>query len=131
MPTRSAAPCRASRSSPSCASVRRSCATPSRRLPDLKLLITTGARNKSIDLKAAAERGITVACTGAFGNPTIGITFGLILELTRRIGFENARMKAGAPWQVTIGHDIQGMTSASSASAIWGGAPPTSPRRSA
>ncbi|HEY4919299.1 MAG TPA: D-2-hydroxyacid dehydrogenase family protein, partial [Xanthobacteraceae bacterium] len=63
-----------------------------------------------IDLKAAAERGITVACTGAFGNPTIGITFGLILELTRRIGFENARMKAGAPWQVTIGHDIQGMT---------------------
>jgi D-3-phosphoglycerate dehydrogenase len=79
-------------------------------LPDLKLLITTGARNKSIDLKAAAERGITVACTGAFGNPTVGITFGLILELTRRIGFENARMKAGAPWQVTIGHDIQGMT---------------------
>jgi D-3-phosphoglycerate dehydrogenase len=79
-------------------------------LPDLKLLITTGGRNKSIDLAAAAERGITVACTGAFGNPTIGITFGLILELTRRIGFENARMKAGAPWQVTIGHDIQGMT---------------------
>jgi phosphoglycerate dehydrogenase-like enzyme len=78
-------------------------------LPDLKLLVTTGARNKSIDLKAAAERGITVACTGAFGNPTTGITFGLILELTRRIGFENARMKAGAPWQVTIGHDIQGM----------------------
>jgi D-3-phosphoglycerate dehydrogenase len=79
-------------------------------LPDLKLLITTGARNKSIDVAAAAERGITVACTGAFGNPTVGITFGLILELTRRIGFENARMKAGAPWQVTLGHDIQGMT---------------------
>ncbi len=79
-------------------------------LPDLKLLITTGARNKSIDVAAATERGITVACTGAFGNPTIGITFGLILELTRRIGFENARMKAGAPWQVTLGHDIQAMT---------------------
>jgi len=79
-------------------------------LPDLKLIITTGARNKSIDLEAAAERGITVAGTGSFGNPTTGITFGLILELTRRIGFENARMKAGAPWQVTIGHDIQGMT---------------------
>ena len=79
-------------------------------LPDLRLLITTGARNKSIDLAAAAERGITVAGTGTFGNPTAGITFGLILELTRRIGFENARMKAGAPWQVTIGHDIQGMT---------------------
>ena len=79
-------------------------------LPDLKLLITTGAGNKSIDLAAAAERGITVCGTGTFGNPTTGIAFGLILELTRRIGFENARMKAGAPWQVTVGHDIEGMT---------------------
>jgi D-3-phosphoglycerate dehydrogenase len=79
-------------------------------LPDLKLLITTGAGNKSIDLAAAAERGITVCGTGTFGNPTTGIAFGLILELTRRIGFENARMKAGAPWQVTIGYDIEGMT---------------------
>src|SRR5882762_10791438 len=79
-------------------------------LPDLKLLITTGADNKSIDLAAAAERGVTVAGTGTFGNPTTGIAFGLILELTRRIGFENARMKAGAPWQVTVGHDIEGMT---------------------
>jgi phosphoglycerate dehydrogenase-like enzyme len=79
-------------------------------LPDLKLLITTGASNKSIDLAAAAERGIKVAGTGSFGNPTTGITFGLILELTRRIGFENARMKAGAPWQVTVGQDIEGLT---------------------
>jgi phosphoglycerate dehydrogenase-like enzyme len=79
-------------------------------LPDLKLLITTGAANKSIDVAAATERGIAVAGTGTFGNPTTGVTFGLILELTRRIGFENARMKAGAPWQVTIGQDIEGMT---------------------
>jgi len=79
-------------------------------LPDLKLLITTGASNKSIDVAAATERGIAVAGTGTFGNPTTGVTFGLILELTRRIGFENARMKAGAPWQVTIGQDIEGMT---------------------
>ena len=79
-------------------------------LPDLKLLITTGARNNSFDLKAAAERGITVCGTGTFGNPTVGIVFGLILELTRRIGFENARLKAGAPWQVTIGQDLEGLT---------------------
>jgi len=79
-------------------------------LPDLKLLITTGASNKSIDLAACAERGIKVGSTGSFGNPTTGIAFGLILELTRRIGFENARMKAGAPWQVTVGNDIEGMT---------------------
>ncbi|HKA76030.1 MAG TPA: D-2-hydroxyacid dehydrogenase family protein [Pseudolabrys sp.] len=79
-------------------------------LPDLKLLITTGARNNSFDVKACAERGITVCGTGALGSPTTGIAFGLMLELTRRIGFENARLKAGAPWQVTVGRDLEGLT---------------------
>jgi len=79
-------------------------------LPNLKLLITTGARNASIDMAAAAERGITVCGTGAFGNPTTGITFGLILELTRRIGYEHARLKSGELWQVTLGPDIEGRT---------------------
>ncbi|HXD43758.1 MAG TPA: D-2-hydroxyacid dehydrogenase family protein [Pseudolabrys sp.] len=79
-------------------------------LPDLKLLITTGGRNNSFDLKAAAERGVTVCGTGGFGSPTTGIVFGLLLELTRRIGFENARLKAGQPWQVTIGPDLEGLT---------------------
>ena len=79
-------------------------------LPDLKLLITTGARNASFDVKAANERGIIVCGTGGAGSPTTGITFGLMLELTRRIGFENARLKGGAPWQVTLGRDLDGMT---------------------
>jgi phosphoglycerate dehydrogenase-like enzyme len=79
-------------------------------LPDLKLLITTGARNASIDLKACAERGITVCGTGGFGSPTTGIAIGLMLELTRRIGWENARMKSGGAWQVTLGKDLEGMT---------------------
>jgi phosphoglycerate dehydrogenase-like enzyme len=79
-------------------------------LPDLKLLITTGAKNNSFDIKAATERGVTVCGTGGVGNPTTGIAFGLMLELTRRIGFENARLKAGAPWQVTIGQDLEGLT---------------------
>ena len=79
-------------------------------LPELKLLITTGGKNNSFDLKAAAERGVTVCGTGSVGSPTTGIVFGLMLELTRRIGFENARMKAGEPWQVTLGHDLEGLT---------------------
>jgi len=79
-------------------------------LPALKLLITTGAKNNSFDIKACAERGITVCGTGGAGNPTTGVAFGLMLELTRRIGFENARMKAGEPWQVTIGRDLEGLT---------------------
>ncbi len=79
-------------------------------LPDLKLLITTGMRNASIDIAAAAERGIVVCGTPSVGNPTSGIAIGLMLELTRRIGYENARLKAGVPWQTTIGPDLDGMT---------------------
>ena len=79
-------------------------------LPDLKLLITTGGRNNSFDLKAAQERGVTVCGTGSAGAPTTGVAFGLMLELTRHIGLENARMKAGAPLQTTIGPDLGGMT---------------------
>ena len=79
-------------------------------LPELKLLITTGAKNNSFDIKAAAERGVTVCGTGAVGSPTTGIAFGLMLELTRRIGFENARLKAGEPWQVDDRQDLEGMT---------------------
>ena len=80
------------------------------RLPDLKLLITTGARNASIDIAACAERGIVVCGTSGYGNPTTSIAFGLMLELARRIGWESARMKAGEPWQLTIGSDVEGAT---------------------
>ena len=51
-----------------------------------------------------------VCGTPSTGNPTSGIAIGLMLELTRRIGYENARMKAGVPWQTTIGMDLDGMT---------------------
>jgi phosphoglycerate dehydrogenase-like enzyme len=79
-------------------------------LPDLKLLITTGMRNASIDTEAAKARGVTVCGTPNFGNPTSGITIGLMLELTRHIGYENARLHAGATWQTTIGPDLEGLT---------------------
>ena len=79
-------------------------------LPDLKLLITTGMRNASIDLDAARARGIVVCGTPSFGNATAAIATGLMLELARHIGYENARLKAGAPWQTTIGLDLEGMT---------------------
>jgi phosphoglycerate dehydrogenase-like enzyme len=79
-------------------------------LPDLKLLITTGMRNASIDTEAAKARGVTVCGTGSFGSPTSSIAIGLMLELTRHIGYENARMHSGATWQSTIGPDLEGMT---------------------
>lgn len=80
------------------------------KLPRLKLLVSTGARNAAIDLAAAAERDVVVCGTPSFGNPTAGIAIGLMLELTRRIGYENARLKAGASWQSTIGLDLEGLT---------------------
>ena len=80
------------------------------KLPELKLLMTTGARNASIDVAACNERGIVVCGTPSIGNPTSGIAIGLMLELTRRIGYECARMKAGVPWQTTIGLDLGGLT---------------------
>jgi phosphoglycerate dehydrogenase-like enzyme len=79
-------------------------------LPELKLLITSGLRNASIDVAAATERGVTVCGTESVGEPTAELAIGLMLELTRHIGFENARMKAGAPWQVTLGGELAGKT---------------------
>jgi D-3-phosphoglycerate dehydrogenase len=79
-------------------------------LPDLRLLVTTGMVNRAIDLEAAKARGVMVCGTPSFGNPTTGIAWGLILELTRRIGFENARLKSGALWQSVVGSDVEGLT---------------------
>jgi phosphoglycerate dehydrogenase-like enzyme len=79
-------------------------------LPKLKLLITSGMRNAAIDLAAAKAHGVTVCGTAMVGNPTAGLTIGLMLELTRKIGFEHARMKAGEPWQITLGEDVEGKT---------------------
>ena len=78
-------------------------------LPKLKLLLTSGMRNASFDLEAAKERGIVVCGTGGVGNATAGLAIGLMLELTRRIGFETARMHAGEVWQTTMGQNVEGM----------------------
>ncbi len=79
-------------------------------LPQLKLLITSGMRNAAIDVEAARERGVVVCGTRASGDPTAALTMGLILELTRKIGRENARMHAGEALQKYIGIEIEGRT---------------------
>src|SRR6266853_997903 len=77
------------------------------RLPKLKLLVTTGMINASIDLKAAAERGIVVCGTSALRHPTAELTLGLILVLARSITREDAAMRKGG-WQTTIGIGLHG-----------------------
>lgn len=79
-------------------------------LPKLKLLLTSGMRNAAIDMQAAKARGIAVGGTQYSRDPTAPLAMGLILELTRGIGRENARMHAGEPWQSFAGIEIEGMT---------------------
>ena len=79
-------------------------------LPKLKLLLTSGMRNASIDMEAAKARNVVLSGTQYARDPTAALTIGLILELTRGIGRENARMHAGAPWQSFAGVEIEGRT---------------------
>jgi phosphoglycerate dehydrogenase-like enzyme len=79
-------------------------------LPDLRLLISTGKRNWMLDVEAARERGIVACSTETTGNPTTAIAIALMLELTRRIGYESERLRHGARWQSTLGVDIEGKT---------------------
>ena len=88
-------------------------------LPRLRLLVTTGMSNPSIDLAAAAENGVTVCGTSGIGTSTAELTWGLILALIRHIPEEDRRMKisgraGGAAlgtsggWQQTIGTGLDG-----------------------
>ncbi len=79
-------------------------------LPDLKLIVTGGMRNAAIDLEAAAARKIVVCGTESLGYTPAELTFGLMLELSRRIGFEDAQLKAGVLWQTTLGTGLLGRT---------------------
>jgi phosphoglycerate dehydrogenase-like enzyme len=86
-------------------------------LPNLRLLVTTGMGNASIDMAAARDRGITVCGTGGSKGATAELTWGLILAVARHIPEEDRRMKAaggagGAAvangWQRTIGTGLRG-----------------------
>lgn len=79
------------------------------RLPRLRLLVTTGMANASIDLAAAREGGVTVCGTGASVPATPELTWGLLLALVRGIPQEDAAVRAGA-WQRGVGTELAGRT---------------------
>ncbi|WNQ12280.1 D-2-hydroxyacid dehydrogenase family protein [Paenibacillus aurantius] len=79
------------------------------RLPRLRLLVTTGMRNASIDLPAAASQGILVCGTGGAGNATAELTWALLLALARNLVQEHNAIRSGG-WQSTIGADLYGKT---------------------
>ncbi|MGX1502995.1 UNVERIFIED_CONTAM: phosphoglycerate dehydrogenase-like enzyme [Streptomyces graminofaciens] len=80
------------------------------RLPRLRLLITSGMRNASIDLEAAARNGVTVCGTASNSEPPAELTWALILGLARHVVTESAALRDGGPWQSTIGADLHGRT---------------------
>jgi phosphoglycerate dehydrogenase-like enzyme len=79
------------------------------RLPKLRLLITTAARNRAVDVEACAERGITVCGTPSVAHPTVDLTWGLILSLLRRIPEQERALREGR-WQVALGTTLEGKT---------------------
>ena len=79
------------------------------RLPSLRLLVTTGMRNASIDVAAASDNGVIVCGTDGVPYPTAELTWGLILALFRKIPAEDRATRDGR-WQVTMGEGLHGKT---------------------
>jgi phosphoglycerate dehydrogenase-like enzyme len=80
------------------------------KLPKLRLLVTTGKRNASIDLEAAQAHNVTVCSTGGAGRATAELAFALMLGLARHLREEFNAMRPGGGWQTTLGFDLEGKT---------------------
>jgi phosphoglycerate dehydrogenase-like enzyme len=77
------------------------------RLPNLKLIASTGRSNASIDMAAAEEHGIHVSTTGGGAAPTVELTWALILAAARNIVAEVVAVRAGE-WQISVGRELGG-----------------------
>jgi len=81
------------------------------RLPNLKLIATTGPFNRGIDTEHAKSKGISVSGTGGAGNPTLEHIWALILATVRHIVEEDANVKRGKPqWQTVVPTGLAGKT---------------------
>ncbi len=79
------------------------------RLPRLKLLVTTGLRNDSVDIAAAKALGITVCGTPSSAHAAAELTWALIMAAARRIDLESRSFRDGG-WQIGLGRDLKGAT---------------------
>jgi phosphoglycerate dehydrogenase-like enzyme len=79
------------------------------RLPNLKLIASTGSINASIDVAAAGDHGVAVVHTGYRSDPTIEFTWALILASVRHVVTESNSVRSGG-WQQTVGVDLHGKT---------------------
>jgi phosphoglycerate dehydrogenase-like enzyme len=79
------------------------------RLPELRLLVTTGMANAAIDLEAAARLGISVSGTTGSGREVAELTLGAMISLARHFAVEDRSMHEGG-WQHTLGTGLAGKT---------------------
>lgn len=79
------------------------------RLPNLRLLVTTGMWNRAIDTDAAARRGIVVCGTDSSRYAPVELTWALILGLARHVHTEDANLRRGG-WQQSVGTELHGKT---------------------
>ena len=79
------------------------------RLPNLKLILTSGMVNRSLDVAAATERGIVLCGTQTSGGGTVQVTFALILALAQEITTVDRDIREGR-WQTGVGQVIGGKT---------------------
>lgn len=80
------------------------------RLPNLKMVVTSGMRNASIDLDACADRYIAVCGTASSSAAPMELSWGLLLGLARHIVPENQALRSNGPWQQSLGMSLQGKT---------------------
>ncbi|MGQ7856743.1 D-2-hydroxyacid dehydrogenase family protein [Pedobacter sp. WC2501] len=78
-------------------------------LPELKLIVSTGTRNRSIDVAAAEKLQIEVYNTGYLGHGALELTWALLMAIAKHIPQENANLRAGG-WQHMVGNDLKGKT---------------------
>jgi len=77
-------------------------------LPRLRLIVTTGPKNTSIDIEAARAQGVTVCGTASRKTTTAELTLLMMLALNRRLLPEVASLRAGG-WQAGLGRDVAGL----------------------
>lgn len=77
-------------------------------LPDLRHLVTTGPRNRSIDLEAARAHGVTVTYTRAAGNHAAELAWAGLLAAMRDLPAEVQNFRANGPWQTGLGRSVAG-----------------------
>ena len=80
------------------------------RLPRLRLLVTSGMRNAALDVAAANGRGVVVCGTPSSPTPPVELTWALVLGLARQLVPESLALRAGGPWQSSVGRDLAGAT---------------------